>query len=168
MGSIEGLEVVQSRIHGYGIIATRRFCAGEVICHGDGILYRESQEFDDTYSLVLPGYELNPDGSEGPPLFWDLVDQTRWLNHSCDPSSEVDSSWDAARGRAVAWWVALRDIEIGEEITYDYGFVGPLAEICSCGAGTCRGLIVDTDPDEIAAVPAELQMYLRRENLLAR
>ena len=29
MGRIEGLEVVRSRIHGYGLVATRRFAAGE-------------------------------------------------------------------------------------------------------------------------------------------
>ena len=30
-------------------------------------------------------------------LFWDLVDQTRWFNHSCDPNTEVRSKWDAER-----------------------------------------------------------------------
>ena len=49
-----------------------------------------------------------------------------------------------------AWWVALRDIPVGEEITYDYGFAAEVAEPCACGAGGCRGLIVDDSPENLA------------------
>ena len=31
----------------------------------------------------------------------------------------------------------------GEEITYDYGFALDQAEPCSCGAPSCRGMILD-------------------------
>ena len=71
------------------------------------------------------------------------------------------SRWDHAEGTMRAWWVAVRDIAPGEEITYDYGFVADVAEPCSCGAATCRGLIVDPDPAEVAKLPAHLRPYLR-------
>jgi len=157
MPLLDGLRVVASSIHGYGVVATRRFQTGETICHGDGVLYREDDEFDDTYALVLPSEEPGL----GEHVFWDLVDQTRWFNHSCDPNTEVRSDWDAEHQVVRAWWVALRDIAPGEEITYDYGFVADVAEPCACGSSACRGLIVDPDPAELAKLPPHLRSLLR-------
>jgi len=113
MPLLEGLKVVASKIHGYGVVTTRPFTKGEVICFGDGVLYREDDDFDDTYALVLPG----EDSGLGDKYFWDLVCQTRWFNHSCDPNSEVDPNCytDETAGRV--WIIALRDIAAGEELT---------------------------------------------------
>src|SRR5262245_1299625 len=138
MPLMEGLKVVRSFIHGYGVMATRRFRAGDFLMHGDGVLYRESEEFDDHYALVLPGYEIDADGEEGPPRVWDLACQSRWINHSCDPNSVVDSRWLPDERSVLAWWTALRDIEPGEELTYDYAFTAQVAEPCTCGAASCR------------------------------
>ncbi len=157
-----GLTVVSSSIHGYGLRADRRFAAGEAVIEGDGVTYDGEEEFDDTYALVLPGHDgAGHDAPEAPPVYFDLVDQTRWINHACDPNTVVDSKWDAATGTVRAWWVAVRPIEPGEELSYDYAFVGALAEPCNCGAATCRGLIVDLDPEELAAIPAHLRPLLR-------
>jgi SET domain-containing protein len=165
MPPVEGLRVGHSAIHGYGVYATRPFRRGEVIIHADGVIYREHDTFDDEYALILPGYEPGPDGDEGPPIYYDLADQTRWINHSCDPNSEVDSRWDPELRMAYPWWVALCDIAAGEEITYDYAFAGHLAVPCACGARACRGVIVD--PDEIDQVPAQYR-HLVRQDLLVR
>ena len=161
MPLMEGLKVVRSPIHGYGLVTTRPFREGEILLYGDGVLYREDDDFDDQYSLILPGYELGPDGKEGPPLFWDLACQSRWINHSCEPNCEVDSRWEADTQTVVAWWVALRDIPAGEELTYDYSFAAQVAEPCNCKAPTCRGLIID--PDEIPNVSPALRRHLRAE-----
>jgi hypothetical protein len=157
MPLLDGLVVVHSKIHGYGVRTTRSFLRGETVCFGDGVLYLEDDEFDDTYALILPAEDSGYTGE----IFWDLVDQTRWFNHSCEPNTEVRSRWDHEQKTVRAWWVALRDLEPGEEITYDYGFVADVAEPCACGAPTCRGLIVDPDPSEIAKVPAHLRPLLR-------
>jgi len=159
MPLLDGLAVVASSIHGYGVVTTRRFRKGETICFGDGVLYRDDAEFDDTYALVLPPEDSGLDGA----LFWDLVDQTRWFNHACDPNTEVCSRWDREASTIRAWWVALRDIEVGEEITYDYAFVGEVAEACACGAASCRGVIVDPDPIELAKLSEPLRRLLRIE-----
>jgi uncharacterized protein len=155
MPALEGLRVVLSAIHGYGAIATRPFRAGEIVCYGDGVAYRPSDDFDDTYALLLD--DETGDGV----ILWDLVDQTRWFNHSCEPNTEVTSAWEADRKTLRAWWVALRDIAVGEEITYDYAFVADVAEPCACGAESCRGLIVDPDPAQIARLPDHLRALLR-------
>jgi uncharacterized protein len=59
-----------------------------------------------------------------------------FINHSCDPNCEADE----IKGRV--WIVASRDIEAGEELTYDYSlYDGDLDDPspCFCGASTCRG-----------------------------
>jgi SET domain-containing protein len=162
MGRLEGLAVVRSKIHGYGIVTQRRFTAGERICFGDGVLWEDEEEFDDTYALILHSGDVaageSPDPRPQRDLFWDLADQTRWLNHSCDPNSVVEAKWVPSKSTVEAWWTALRDIEIGEEVTYDYAFSAAVAEPCFCGAATCRGVIVD--PDEIDKLPDELRRRL--------
>ena len=158
MPLLDGLRVVHSKIHGYGVVTTRPFKRDEVIVFGDGVLYDADAEFDDTYALILPG----EDSGKGDPVFWDLACQTRWFNHSCDPNSEVMSKWDHEANTMRAWWIALRDIPVGEEITYDYAFAAEVAEKCACGAAQCRGLIIDDDPENIAQLRDELKPYLRQ------
>jgi hypothetical protein len=157
MPLLDGLRVVISKIHGYGVITTRTFKAGELVCFGDGVLYDAETDFDDTYALILPG----EDSGLGDTLFWDLACQTRWFNHSCDPNSEVRSKWDHDAKTIRAWWIALRDIEVGEEITYDYGFAAEVAEPCYCGAARCRGVIVDDDPAVQAQLSEPMKKLLR-------
>lgn len=157
MPLLEGVRVVCSKIHGYGGVTTRPFAKGEIICYGDGVLYKPTDDFDDTYALILDA----ADGPDGQAVFWDLVCQTRWFNHSCDPNSEVYSKWDPEAQTVRAWWVALRDIPVGEEITYDYAFAAEVAEPCACGAPSCRGLIVDDSPENLAKLPDKLRAKLR-------
>lgn len=158
MPLLDGVRIVRSNIHGYGGVTTRPFKRGDIVCYGDGVLYREDDDFDDTYALILPA----EDSGLGENVFWDLVCQTRWFNHSCEPNTEVCSRWDAETQTVRAWWVALRDIEVGEEITYDYGFAAEVAEPCACGAARCRGVIVDDDPEVQAELPEHLRRLLRR------
>jgi len=80
----------------------------------------------------------------------------------------VCSEWDAARQSPRVWWVATRDIPVGEELSYDYGFAAEVAEPCACGTPRCRGLIVDDDPDNLALLPAELKAHLRVDALAPR
>jgi len=85
---------------------------------------------------------------------------TYFQNHSCDPST---------------WWedeltlTALRDIEPGEEITFDYATsesdeeeLGLLK--CLCGSSLCRGQLKGDDylrPELIARYGYHFQPYLR-------
>jgi hypothetical protein len=65
------------------------------------------------------------------------------INHSCDPNCETEE----IKGRV--WIRAIRKIEPGEEITYDYCLYdgGDDEAICNCGAKTCRGTMYS--PEEI-------------------
>ena len=141
MPKIVGLRVVSSPIHGYGVVAARDFAVGDVIADVDGMLWRDADLADDRYALWLD------DG-----FYLDMLDQTRWINHSCDPNAEIDGG---LRDDGTAWAqvMCIRAIRAGEEVTYDYAFIAELAEPCACGAKSCRGWIVD--PEEL---PQLLQM----------
>jgi uncharacterized protein len=67
-----------------------------------------------------------------------------FINHSCDPNCETDE----IDGRI--WIRALRDIEPGEELSYDYNLYDGEDEdaICNCGAVSCRGQMFS--PEQIA------------------
>jgi hypothetical protein len=131
MPHIPGLRVVRSTIDGYGVVADRPFAAGELIAEVDGYVWFDGEDVDDNYSLWL---------DEG--VYWDMLDQTRWINHSCEPNASIEAE---ARPKPWARIVATRDIAVGEEIAYDYAFVAELAEPCRCGTKSCRGYIVDED-----------------------
>ncbi len=65
-----------------------------------------------------------------------------FINHSCDPNCEVDE----IDGRVLI--TAIRDIEPGEEITYDYNlYDGDLSDpsLCLCGSANCRGTMYSED-----------------------
>jgi SET domain-containing protein len=131
MPPLPGLQVVRSRIHGYGVVATRPFAADEVIAEVDGVALRLEEVVDDEYCLWVTDE-----------LYFDMVDQTRWINHSCAPNGVVQTDVDD-QGVVTARIVALREIACGEEISYDYEFAVEFAIPCHCGAAQCRGMIID-------------------------
>jgi len=62
-----------------------------------------------------------------------------FFNHSCDPTCGF-----AALDSALV--VAIRDIEVGEELTYDYQFMDTEPSFydginCKCGTKKCRGVL---------------------------
>jgi SET domain-containing protein len=139
MPKVAGLRVVRSPIDGYGVISLKTFSEGDVIAEVDGVAWRDGDDVDDRYSLWI---------EEG--LYFDMVDQTRFINHSCNPNAWVETGI-TDDGQAWATIVAARSIAIGEEISYDYAFPAGLAEPCRCGSSNCRGLII-----EEGAVPLDL------------
>jgi hypothetical protein len=69
----------------------------------------------------------------------------RFLNSSCDPNCET-SKWHEAGSEDVRVGIfAKRDIDTGEELTYDYLFEHAgtqsmaMSFKCKCGAKNCRG-----------------------------
>ncbi len=61
------------------------------------------------------------------------------LNHSCEPNCGLSGS---------ALLVAMRDIAVGEELTFDYAMcdASDYDEFtCQCGEATCRGVVTGAD-----------------------
>lgn len=77
------------------------------------------------------------------PAEMDLMPQ-HYVNHSCSPNAGFKSS---------QFLVAMRDIEPGEEVAYDYAMVlaaNPRSRntffmACRCGTALCRGVIGEDD-----------------------
>jgi SET domain-containing protein len=69
----------------------------------------------------------------------------RWINHACEPNCEAE---ETAEGRIFI--KALRDLQPGEELFYDYGLViderlTPSLKrqyACHCGSPICRGTML--------------------------
>lgn len=133
MPKASGIRVVRSPIDGYGVVAAKPFAEGDEISEIDGVVWKDGDGVDDRYSLWIE------DG-----LYFDMVDQTRFINHSCEPNARVDAGI-TDDGQAWATVIALKPIAIGEEVSYDYAFPADLAEPCRCGSPRCRGLIIDEE-----------------------
>lgn len=62
----------------------------------------------------------------------------RLINHSCSPNCEAEVD----QGRI--WIATIREIAVGEEVTFNYGFdlVDYRQYACHCGAPECVGYVV--------------------------
>ncbi|KAJ4966706.1 hypothetical protein NE237_018555 [Protea cynaroides] len=66
----------------------------------------------------------------------------RFINHSCEPNCRTEK-W-MVNGEICIGLFAMRDINKGEEVTFDYNYVrvyGAAAKKCVCGSSACRGYI---------------------------
>ncbi len=126
-----------SAVHGTCLVTTEPIRAGEPVWELDEPMYSwaEVQSWDekrrDDYDWY--GFQCGED------LFSLPEGLSREMNHSCDPNT---------------WWlgsttlVARRDIEAGEEISYDYTtceVANPFEMECACGSPLCRGTISNRD-----------------------
>ena len=64
-----------------------------------------------------------------------LKNRARYINHSCDPNCDIVVT------KRTIWIVAKRDIQEGEELSYNYGFTAKQYH-CQCGAKNCCGYIL--------------------------
>src|SRR4051812_48432244 len=139
-------EIRLSRIQGLGAFATRRIAAGTRLIEYAGERLTPAQA-DARYPDV-PGERHH--------TFLFAVDDdvvidaavngndARFINHSCDPNC------DAVIDHGRIWIETIRDVELGEELAYDYAYIleerhTPAAKKrfpCTCGAGRCRGTIL--------------------------
>jgi SET domain-containing protein len=131
------LEVRQSR-NGRGAFALIPIRRGSIVWDWSDVRRFTSDQIPnpyvkDAYLQVAENLYIGPDN----PGDWPL-DAADFVNHSCDPNCAVGMSLPAIL------LVALRAIEAGEEITYDYAVTmhnDPWEMKCNCGALECRGTI---------------------------
>ena len=82
-----------------------------------------------------------------------------WMNHSCTPNCGMS-------GQVIV--VAMRDIAVGEELTYDYAMSdgSDYDEFeCACGTAACRGKVTGNDwmlPELQLAYRGYFSPYLAR------
>ncbi len=140
------IAVKRSAIHSTGVYALKHIPSGTRVIEyvGERITKKESDRRGE--ALVKKNKNSRKNGSV---YLFELnhrhdidgnvpYNTARFINHSCDPNCETQ----VVKGRI--WIVAMRDIQSGEEITYDYGY--DLDEYedhrCFCGSPDCPGYIV--------------------------
>ena len=140
------VQVRRSGVHGKGVFALQPIRAGETVIEyaGERITWKEA----------LRRHPHDP-AQPNHTFYFHIDDQhvidanvggnaARWINHACDTNCEADEQ----DGRVFI--KAVRDIEPGEELFYDYGLViderlTPKLKKeypCHCGSPNCRGTLL--------------------------
>ncbi|GAA31138.2 histone-lysine N-methyltransferase SETD1B [Clonorchis sinensis] len=133
----------KSPIHAWGLIALEPIAAEEMVIEYVGQVVRKS-----VAELRERQYEAK--GIGGSYLFRIdddfVIDATmcgnngRFINHSCQPNCYAKIITVEGKKKIVIY--SKRDINVMEEITYDYKFPYEEEKIpCQCGASTCRGTL---------------------------
>jgi hypothetical protein len=138
--------VRDSNVHGRGVFAKRRIekgeriieYLGERVSHDEADRRYESKQENDshTFLFIVDSKTVIDAGTAG--------NDARFFNHSCDPNCE-----SVVEKRRV-FIEALRAIEPGEEMTYDYQIYRDhddpenIDEVfaCRCGFANCRGTML--------------------------
>jgi SET domain-containing protein len=137
------IEVRASPLHGLGVFAARRIrkgarvieYLGERVSHAEADRRYEHKDANDahTFLFIVDEATVIDAGVGG--------NEARFVNHSCEPNCE-----SVIENRRV-FIDALRTIEPGEELTYDYQIQREADDppdvdaifACRCGSERCRG-----------------------------
>ena len=147
-------------IEGRGLVAAGLIHAGEVVSRLEPnqpmflieeVITWPEEEQDDLLHYAYQCDETHVVSEQG---------DERFMNHSCDPNT---------------WWldddtmIARRDIQPGEELTYDYATTEiaiPFEMTCQCGCPNCRGIVTNHDYED-RVWQAQYGKYLPRHTLAA-
>jgi SET domain-containing protein len=130
--------VKESPIHGRGLFACEPIAKDEIVVIKGGYIFdtatlrKVEPSLGPAHITIAEGFFIGPLTEcerEGGIIF---------SNHSCDPNIGV-------QGQIV--FVAMRNIQPGEELTHDWATTDDDAyEMpCNCGAPNCRGIITGQD-----------------------
>jgi SET domain-containing protein len=141
------VEVRHSRVHGYGVFALRRIRKGTTVLEylGERVSQAEADaryanrhsRDNHTFLFTIDSKTVIDAGVGG--------NEARYINHGCEPNCE-----SAALEKRI-FIEALRTIQPGEELTYDYQIrrdaddEPDIDEVyaCRCGAPVCRGSMLE-------------------------
>jgi hypothetical protein len=130
---------------GRGVFARRTIRKGDIILAFGGPLidFAETRRRGPRECMAI---------QVGPNQYIDTLPPGVFANHSCAPNAGIQNDRDLA---------ALRDIQSGEEIRYDYSTTMDekcFTMHCQCGAPGCRRVVTD-----FSELPVEVQeFYLSR------
>src|ERR1700761_8310391 len=140
------IEVRRFEVHGRGVFAAQRIrkgariieYVGERVSHDEADRRYEEKDANDshTFLFIVDSKTVIDAGVDG--------NDARFFNHSCDPNCE--STVEKRR----VFIEAIRDIEAGTELTYDYQIHREdddpenIDEVfaCRCGFPQCRGTML--------------------------
>ncbi|MFB6319158.1 SET domain-containing protein [Saccharicrinis sp. FJH54] len=121
---------------GYGVVATKTIPAGTIIWVHDKLdrefTLQEIQNMEPVYQSVILNYTFR--NNKGNYIFcWD---NGRFINHSFK-SNCLSTAYD--------FEIAIRDIQPGEELTDDYGYLNIVEPFRAANEGTKRKMVYPDD-----------------------
>jgi uncharacterized protein len=157
------IEVRDSALHGKGVFTMQRIPRGTRVIEylGERVSHHEAdRRYDDkdahdnhTFLFIVDSRTVIDAGVDG--------NEARFVNHACEPNCE-----SVIEDRRV-FIDALRTIEPGEELTYDYQIQREADDppevdelfACRCGGAACRGSMLWP---ERATPPVKRQLRARK------
>lgn len=131
-------ETRSSLISGKGTYARKRIRKGELIAAFGGYVMEYPRWKDVREDVRMKALRVGDDLILGA-IREDQLGDGDYINHSCAPNAGI---------KGQIFLVAMRDIRMGEEITFDYAMVlyGDSFRMgCNCGSGDCRKMIRSSD-----------------------
>jgi SET domain-containing protein len=130
--------VQASPIHGRGLFAVQPIPEGDIVCIKGGHIFSDETLREVSPSLGPSEIQIADDLFIGPVSLDEREGGMIFSNHSCDPNIGV-------QGQIV--FVAMRDIEAGEELTHDWATTDDdtYEMECQCRARNCRKVITGQD-----------------------
>jgi SET domain-containing protein len=130
--------VRESSIQGRGLFALEPIAQGEIVCIKGGHIFNRETLNRVSKQLGPAEIQISENLFIGPLEATEREGSMIFSNHSCEPNIGV-------RGQIV--FVALRDIEPGEELTHDWAMTDDdeYEMDCNCGAPSCRKVITGQD-----------------------
>ncbi|KAJ3161712.1 histone methyltransferase set2 [Geranomyces michiganensis] len=138
------IEVFETEKKGFGLRATAPIPSGSFVIEYCGevitaaMFKKRTQEYDKDgvkhfYFMSLKSNEYLDAAKKG--------NMSRFMNHSCDPNCALHK-WIVGDSWRIGMFT-LTDIEVGQELTFDYKFkrYGAKAQPCYCGSSNCSGFI---------------------------
>ena len=121
---------------GSGSFAISKISKGEIVASFGGNVINQSELTNYSADRVSRSLQLNRDTYL---LSGDVPEEGDMINHSCEPNCGMAGTSSVQ---------ALRDIEVGEELTFDYAMSdsSKYDEFnCACGKDKCRERITGLD-----------------------
>jgi len=131
-------EIRKSVTEGRGLFAKKPIGKGEIVSVRGGHIIPRQMENEIEKPDGYWGYPIADEFVLAPLDTQEVEDVMMFLNHSCEPNVGI-------LGQII--FVAMRNIDRGEELTIDYAMFGANKEPmqCNCKSSNCRGLITDSD-----------------------
>ncbi|WP_119166187.1 SET domain-containing protein [Algihabitans albus] len=153
------VEKRDSSIEGRGLCARADIAAGEAVAAKGGHVMTRAERDQRAETLGPAEIQIAEHLFLGPKTDAEREGSMLHLNHSCAPNLAIE-------GQIV--FVALRDIEAGEELTFDYatGDDDDWTMACRCGSPDCRGIVTGRDwrkPELQRRYAGRFAAYLQRK-----
>ena len=127
----------ESKLHGLGVFAKKKILKGEIVALLGGIIVPTKEIEKYWKEIGHVGIQIHDDFFIVPTSRDELIEKGVY-NHSCDPN--IGFLQDIV-------YVAIKDIEAGEELCFDYAFNETKMEsfTCECKSKNCRKTITKED-----------------------